>query len=57
MDNDTGKNLAVFAGKAVIVGIVVCTAILVLWPSVSLYEKCKVETRMRAHGCIINTSW
>ena len=57
MDNDIGKNLAGFAGKAVIVGIVVCTAILVLWPSISPYEKCKVETRATTYGCLKVAGW
>ena len=57
MDDDTGKNLAVFAGKAVIVGFVVFVLILAVWPSISPYEKCKVETRMKLHGCINSTGW
>ena len=64
MDNDIGKkNLAVFAAKAVIIGIVVGVVTLVVWPRLSPYEKClawfeaKGDSRNSFYYCIGKTSW
>ena len=60
MDDDIGKNLAVFAGKAVIVGFVVFVLTLAVWPSISHYEKCKADTDGSVGAfnyCLKHTSW